>query len=74
MLNKRTEKGQKGKNAFFYLILVFMLVLSLKIHYERKNASVSAGNFGGEYKTQNVSFSDLLKNTSFGGESVKKWE
>ena len=61
MLNKRAEKGQKGKNGFFYLILILMLGLSFKYYREQKNASVEAGNFGNGKYTNNVSFSDLAK-------------
>ena len=51
-----------------------MKILSLKINYELKNESVTAGSFGEEYQAKNVSFYDAFKKINLGGKGVKKGE
>jgi|GEM_PF-4898769 len=61
MEKKSKNKKESWKNIFFYLIMIFMLSVSVYIFAKTNNKSISVGEFGEkEKKFSNVSFSDAF--------------
>ena len=72
MEKKSKIKKESWKNIFFYLIMIFMLSISVYIFVKTNNKSISVGEFGEKEKNfSNISFSDafdkMFKNNKLRG-------
>ena len=68
MEKKSKIKKESWKNMVFYLIMIFMLSVSVYIFLKMSEESISVGGFGKKEKTfSNVSFTDAFEKL-FGNE------